>query len=132
MESLLNKTFQADIAAELADGKYLCLIANKLKPGAIPIILEDQPFGVVENIAKFIKLCKEAWGLSVIFREVDVLKGYNPALVVTSLHELAQISHKINDQLPALVPFDDSLSDEILGVAVNYTKRIMLNSLSPR
>jgi hypothetical protein len=128
----LNKKFNTDFVAELGDGKYLCQIANKIKPGSIPNIMKDQSFGRIENLARFIRLCKDSWNLSLVFREVDIVKNYNPVLVVNTLHELAKQAHKFNSQLPELISFDDALPDEVLSVAVNYTKRLMINSVSPR
>ena len=119
-----------DVLGSLRDGKILCQLANSIKPGAIPEIYSDSPFGTLENLTMFLKVCRTDLKLSLLFCEADLLHMADPTKVIDTLHDLARAAHVLNPSIPTLrekLP-DSKYSKWQVNVAVEYTLNKMARS----
>ena len=136
IHGVTNEKIGEDLISELKSGVILCKLANAIIPNSVKNIYpSEDAFGVIENIANFIKLCKTSFQLNIIFREEDLVHEQGDKLkVLNSLYELAQLVHLYNPKLPQLKDKPESFvySKKLLEIAVQYTIRQMCHSLSPR
>jgi len=98
IETVLGEKFPAGAAYEdvLQDGRILCRVMNKLKPGSIPKINEaGGQFKMMENINNFQKAIEE-YGVPKIdvFQTVDLWEKKDIATVTTCLYALGRTTYK--------------------------------------
>jgi hypothetical protein len=92
-EKFASNNFQQS----LKDGKLLCKLMNKLKPGIIPKInAQNMPFMQMENIGYFLKAAQEI-GLrnTDTFQTVDLYEDKNLPKVIQALMSLGSIAQQL-------------------------------------
>jgi len=97
MESVLGEKFPASLDFEelLHDGKVLCRVMNKLKPGAIPKVNESGgQFKMMENINNFQKAIQE-YGVPKIdiFQTGDLYEKKDISQVTTCVFALGRATY---------------------------------------
>ncbi|CAM9246967.1 unnamed protein product [Sphacelaria rigidula] len=92
IEEVTGEPFDSGLsfAEQLQDGRKLCLLVNKIKPGAVRRVnTSKMPFKQMENISNFLKAIREIGVKEYsLFETVDLfeLKDFN--LVISCLHAL--------------------------------------------
>jgi len=108
IEEITGMAFPGDSFAEsLKDGVILCTLANKIKPGSVPIVNHPPfpkavaPFKKMENIANFLKAIR-ALGMKEfeMFGTPDLYDEKNVAQVSRSIHALGRLLQDIMPDAP--------------------------------
>ncbi|CAL1536503.1 unnamed protein product [Lymnaea stagnalis] len=91
--------------AVLKDGKILCALINKIKPGIITKKINNSkmPFLQMENTSNFLEACEKI-GISKtdLFQTVDLYDKINMVQVVNCIYALGRKAPKVGYQGPTL------------------------------
>ncbi|EPS36234.1 hypothetical protein H072_10292 [Dactylellina haptotyla CBS 200.50] len=99
IESVLNESLGGgDLMEALHDGTVLCRLVNKLSPGVAKYKDSDMPFVQRENIAMFLRVCKDSLKLPEhdLFLTVDLYDYKDPAQVLQTIGAFSRIAHSRN------------------------------------
>ena len=84
ISAVTGESFDASFAESLKDGRKLCALINKIKPGSVPkVATSAMPFKQMENISAFLKACRQV-GVAEhdLFETVDLFEQKVEAFVV--------------------------------------------------
>lgn len=87
IEEVTEEPFEGPFMEELQDGRRLCLLMNKIKPGAVRRVnTSKMPFKQMENVSNFIKAVRETGVKEYsLFETVDLFELKDVGLVVKCL-----------------------------------------------
>ncbi len=91
IEAVTGFAFSSTFSESLKDGVTLCMLVNKIKPGAVKVNNSKMPFKQMENISNFLKTCRSL-GVAEhdLFETVDLYEGKDLGVVVTCIHALGR------------------------------------------
>jgi Calponin homology (CH) domain len=89
-EPQLNDPKNTNIATQLSDGRVLCDLVNRMLPGTIDIISSsDKPFKQVQNIGRYLSLCRKVGIASKYqFAPAELQQGDNINAVLENINQL--------------------------------------------